>query len=282
MTPYLATISFDLDGVLQRSCWRSSQSDGVFGHIRRELAPHVPDLSGEEAEHEALRLILAEHHARLYSDRMVPAFDWDSIVRTVADRLGYPGRIDCGALVSHYVEVPGLVTSYPGARESLSTLAERGHTLVSVTNGFRAYQEPVQRKLGLYHFYRQMLTPDETGAAKPEPGIYKAAEKYGPAPFIHVGDVLPHDVAGAKGAGWLAIYVVQPGAPGYTEMPGELAALPPHQRTQAGMAWLQERIVLDRRWHGHPPVELQDALPDAVVRSLAEVPEAVDALLGLA
>lgn len=281
MTPHLATISFDLDGVLQRSPWRSSQPDGVFGHIRRELAPQIPGLTGDEAELEALRLILAEHRDRLYSGDMVPAFDWDGIVREVAGRIGYTGKIDCGALVSQYCEVPDLVSSYPGAHDCLATLASRGHTLVSVTNGFRAYQEPVQRKLGLYPFYRQMLTPDGTGAAKPEPGIYKAAEAYGNGPYIHVGDVLPHDIAGAKRAGWLAIYVVQPSAPGFSEMPAELAALDPHLRPKLGMGWLEERIEVDRRWHGHPPVELNDALPDAIVRSLDEIPSTVDSLLTL-
>jgi FMN phosphatase YigB (HAD superfamily) len=82
-------------------------------------------------------------------------------------------------------------------------------------------------------------------------------------------------VAGAKRAGWQAIYIVQPGAPGYTDMPPELQALPPWERSAAGPDWLLARLEIDRRWHGYPPTEPEECIPDAIVTSLSEIPAAV-------
>ncbi|MFZ5817290.1 MAG: HAD family hydrolase, partial [Bacillota bacterium] len=196
----------------------------------------------------------------------------------VAAAVGYPGRIDVAALVEQYCQVPGLVWSYPGSHQCLEQLRAQGHTLISITNGFRKYQEPVLRAIGLLEFFTELITPDLVGAGKPEVAIYRAAERYG-SPRIHIGDVLPHDVAGAKRAGWMAILIVQPMAPGYIELGHELAALPPWERPAAAMDWLRARLERDRRWHGHPPAELEECIPDAVVHDLLEIPATVAHLL---
>jgi putative hydrolase of the HAD superfamily len=272
----VALVSFDLDGVLQRNPFHGRSPHGVFGHIRRELGPYVtgqPD--SEAAELAALDLVMTEHQARLYADQLVAAHDWDGIVAVVASRLGYPGNLDVTALVTDYCQRPGLVFLYPGAAEALDALLTAGHTLVTVTNGFRCYQEPVLRTLGILDRFGAMITPEVAGSAKPQPGIFRAAEACGGPPHIHIGDVLPHDVAGARRAGWKAIYVVQPGAPGYTELPADLAALPPWQRPASGGDWLRTRLAIDRRWHGHPPAELEECMPDAIVTHLSQIPEAV-------
>lgn len=270
----LALISFDLDGVLQRNPFQSGRPDGVFGHVKRELAPHTGHADPEAAAAAALDMVMDEHLSRLNSGLLVEAHDWDGIVDTVARRLGYPGKLDMGALVTTYATRPELCYLYPGARECLESLTRAGHTLVSITNGFRAYQEPVLRQLGILPFFKALITPEAVGAAKPQPAIFRAAEAYG-SNCIHIGDVLPHDIAGAKRAGWKAILICQMGAPGATELPPELAALPPSARPAAGMDWLQFRLERDRRWHGHPPAELSECIPDAIVSSLHEVPAAV-------
>lgn len=275
----MALISFDLDGVLQQNPFRGSRPDGVFGHVRRVLAPFAGIAGAAEAEAHALELIFTEHHARLHRDDLVGAHDWDDIVATVAAGLGCTERLDIAALVTEYCDRPGLVSSYPGALECLTAVREAGHTVIALTNGFRSYQEPVVRKLGLLPLFQAMITPDGAGAGKPQAGIFRCAEAYGGSPRIHIGDVLPHDIAGAKRAGWLAIYIVQPGAPGYTELPPDLAALPPHHRPAQAREWLATRLDRDRKWHGHPPAELQDCMPDAIAASLDEVREAITNLL---
>jgi len=274
----LALISFDLDGVLCRNPFQSKRPDGVFGHIRKELAPFT-GLTGPEAEEAALRMVLEEHRNRLMAGKMVDCFDWDDIVATVGKRLGYTGQMDVAALVTHYAQNPDLCYGYPGAEACLQALTDAGHTLVAVTNGFRRYQEPVLRQLGLLPYFRALICPDMVGAAKPERPIFEAAAAYGGPPRIHVGDTLHHDVAGARRAGWQAIYLHQPGAPGSTEIPAELAALPPVQRPARAMAWLRFRLQRELQFYPWPPAELAECIPDAIAFRLAEVPEAVAALV---
>lgn len=271
----MALISFDLDGVLQRNPFQGSRPDGVFGHIKRELAAYVKSASPEA---DALEMVYREHHDRMYGNQMVACFDWDGIVAVVAERLGAPLKLDVGALVDRYAADPALCYLYPGAVECLQAMTDAGHTLVTTTNGYKRYQEPVLRQLGILHFFRAMISPEMAGAAKPETGIFRAAEAYG-EPRIHIGDTLPHDVAGAKRAGWLAIYIIQPGAPGATELPPELAALPPCERPAHATEWLGMRLEKERRWHGHPPAEVHECIPDAIVTSLTEIPATVAGLL---
>jgi HAD superfamily hydrolase (TIGR01549 family) len=267
-------ISFDLDGVLQHSPFRWSSPDGVFGEIKRELVPYASIADPEQAARAVLALVDREHQGRLHSGQLVAAHDWDGIIALVANQLGYPGRLAVAEIMTRHCENPRLCEAYAGARECLQTMADRGHTLVAITNGYRSYQEPVLRKLGLLGFFKALITPEAVGAAKPEPGIFRAAQAYGDgSPGIHIGDVLTHDIAGAKRAGWQAVYVVQKGAPGATELPPELAALPPRERPQHGLDWLKFRLDRDRKFHGWPPADLADCIPDAIVSHLSEIPE---------
>lgn len=272
----MALISFDLDGVLQRNPFQGSRPDGVFGHLRREVAPYI---RSDNPEADALKLIYQEHHDRMHSGQMVACFDWDDIVATVLTRLGASLKLDVAALVAQYAVNPELCYAYTGAAACLQALTDAGHTLVTTTNGYRCYQEPVLRQLGILHYFRAMISPEMAGAAKPETGIFRAAEAYSGETRIHIGDTLPHDVAGAKRAGWQAIYIVQPGAPGATELPADLAALPPQERPARGLEWLGGRLEIDRQLHGYPPAELPECTPDAIVTSLAEIPQAVAGLL---
>jgi FMN phosphatase YigB (HAD superfamily) len=272
----VALVSFDLDGVLQRNPFLGRSPHGVFGHVRRVLGPYVTGQTDPEAaEFAALDMVMGEHQGRLQAGDMVAAHDWDDIVGTVAGRLGYTGRLSITDLVTEYCRKPGLIYLYPGAAETLDALRSAGHTLITITNGFRCYQEPVLRALGILDRFAAMVSPDSAGAGKPQTGIFRAAEAYGGLPRIHIGDVLPHDMAGARRAGWKAIYVVQPAAPSYTELPAAVAAVPPWQRPAVGLEWLRTRLTIDRRFHGHPPAELEECIPDAIVTHLQEIPETV-------
>jgi putative hydrolase of the HAD superfamily len=273
----VALVSFDLDGVLQRNPFHSGKPHGVFGHITRTLAPHVGLADPEAATAAALDMVFDEHHRRMHNGLLVDAHDWDGIIDTVIAKLNYPGAISVTNLVVEYCGKPDMIWLYSGAKECMEALKAAGHTLVTITNGFRCYQEPVLRTLGVLDLFTAMITPEAVGAAKPQPEIFRAAEAYG-QPCIHIGDTLPHDVAGAKRAGWKAIYIVQPGAPGATELPPELAALPPWERPAKGAEWLRYRLDIDRKWHGFPPVTPEECVPDAVVTSLQEIPATIAAL----
>ncbi len=275
----MALISFDLDGVLQRNPFYMGSPQGVFGHVRRELAPYVPT-GDPDPERAALEPLILEHMRRMEAGQIAAAHDWDEIINLVASRFGYPGRFDITALVEEYCQVEGLVYAYPGSLACLKTLEAAGHTLISITNGFRCYQEPVLRKIGLLDRFTALITPERVGAGKPERAIFDAAAQYGDgSPCIHIGDTLPHDVAGAKRAGWMAIYVVQPMAPSYSDPPAGFVDTSAWERPHLFPGWLRARLDRDRHWHGHPPVTMAECVPDAIVHHLMEIPEAVEHLL---
>lgn len=273
----MALVSFDLDGVLQRNPFHAGRPDGVFGHIQRELTPYLGG-DPETAFKEALRLILAEHRSRMQAGRYVDAYDWDDMVRLVAGRYGYPGRLDVPALVRHYVKEPGMVWLYPGAAECLQALQAQGRTLVTITNGYQVYQEPILVQLGIRQYFAAMVTPEMVGTMKPMPEMFRAAEVYG-GPYVHVGDTLTHDIAGPHRAGWMSIYIVQPGAGGYTELPPAARGLAPWERPPVCTEWLAERLEHDRKLNDNPPVTFEECIPNAIVTSLSEVPGTVAHLI---
>lgn len=274
----MALVSFDLDGVLQKNPFRFGHDDGVFARIKFALAPYAHPHDPTAGAALALAAVAEEHDARLARGLLVLAYDWDDIVATVAARLGCPDSLPVRAWVEECCRLPGLIRAYEGSAACLESLAAAGHTLVSITNGYRCYQEPVLRGLGLWDFFHTVATPDGVGYAKPEPGIFRAMEHLG-TPRIHVGDTLPHDVAGAKRAGWLAIYIAQPTAPGYTPLPADVAALPPEHRPAQAGDWLAARRERERGLYPHPAVSDVEMYPDAIVQSLHEVPATVAALL---
>jgi putative hydrolase of the HAD superfamily len=276
----LALISFDLDGVLQKNPFAAARPDGVFGRVKAALAPYVGLPNPEEAAAQALRQIFGRHRELLAQGQLVAAYDWDEIVNHVAAALGCPARFDIVRLVEEGCEVPGLIWSYPGAADCLQALTDGGHILVSTTNGYKAYQEPVLRKLGLLHYFREMISPEMAGAAKPQPAIFRVSAAKYPGPYIHVGDTLLQDVAGARAAGFAAIYICQVQAPDGEELPPEIAALAPWERPAVAEAWLAHRRAREMKFDTTPPAELQDCMPDAIVARLEEVPKTVAWILG--
>ncbi|HLO03246.1 MAG TPA: HAD family hydrolase [Symbiobacteriaceae bacterium] len=299
----MALISFDLDGVLQKNPFAAGHPQGVFGRLKAALAPYVEAVTGTDgpqavhvgaavgagafnsqapvdAATVALRRIYGEHQARLAAGELVAAYDWDEIVNKVGAELGFPEQVDVVKLVEEGCEVPGLIWSYPGAAACLQGLTDAGHTVVSITNGYKCYQEPVMRKLGLLQYLRAMYSPESTGAAKPDPGIYRAAIADWGGPAIHIGDTLLQDVAGAaRAAGFQAIYICQIQAPDGEELPAHLAALAPWERPAQAAEWLGARRAREMKFDHTPAAALKDCTPDAIVARLDEVQATVDWLL---
>lgn len=272
----MAIVSFDLDGVLQRNPFRYKSEDGVFGQIRRTLAPYVAQGMGldSRAEWEAVQQqIDREHFRRSEAGDMVGAHDWDGIVATVAQKLGYPGAISVRELVEHCCKVDGLISLYDGSAECLDAVRARGYTVVALTNGFEIYQAPVLRELGVLDRFETMLAPDNTGYGKPHKGIFDAALRHGSPPAVHIGDTLAHDIAGARRAGWKAVYIDR-------SVPEEYHRLPPWERPLASIDYLRQEYTRQGNWHSHPPSVLEECIPDAIVVHLREVPDTCAHLLG--
>ncbi|MGM0913959.1 MAG: phosphoglycolate phosphatase [Pseudomonadota bacterium] len=139
------------------------------------------------------------------------------------------------AFLEHYGRDPGAHTRlYPGVRECLDALRDRGLPLALVTNKPHAFIAPLLEGVGLDAHFALCLGGDSLPEKKPHPAplLHVAAHfDVSPAACLMVGDSR-HDVAAGKAAGFRTLAVPY----GYN--------------------------------HGEP---VRDSGPDGVVESLAEL-----------
>ncbi|HLH76851.1 MAG TPA: HAD-IA family hydrolase [Candidatus Binataceae bacterium] len=96
---------------------------------------------------------------------------------------------------------------HPGAFETLRALREQGLELGVVSN-FDSRLYTILEGLGLAEYFHSMTISSATGAAKPDPEIFRAAlalHQAAPDQAMHVGDSSALDIVGAKAAGLEAI-----------------------------------------------------------------------------
>mmetsp|Transcript_21802 Transcript_21802/g.39109 ORF Transcript_21802/g.39109 Transcript_21802/m.39109 type:complete len:245 (-) Transcript_21802:146-880(-) len=98
---------------------------------------------------------------------------------------------------------------FPGALEALKELRKRGITVGTLTDG----NSDPHSMIGLKDVIDFSVNSVEAGAPKPDRRMFSLCEtKSGCAPsaMVMVGDNADKDVAGAKNAGWRAIWVHPP------------------------------------------------------------------------
>lgn len=104
----------------------------------------------------------------------------------------------------HYAAVNGLHTTiYPGVREGLEQFAAAGFPLACVTNKAGAFTTPLLERVGLAHFFAQIIAGDTLARKKPDPQpLLHACAQFGvaPAQMLMIGDSL-NDVQAARAAG---------------------------------------------------------------------------------
>jgi len=89
------------------------------------------------------------------------------------------------------------------------------YRLALITNGASDTQRTALRALGIEDRFDAIVISGEVGIAKPDASIFRlAADKLGlqPKSVWHVGDSLRTDVAGARAAGVVAVWLNRPGA----------------------------------------------------------------------
>ncbi|MEE9357907.1 phosphoglycolate phosphatase [Candidatus Vondammii sp. HM_W22] len=134
---------------------------------------------------------------------------------------------------------------YPGIREGLDQLKSAGYQLGCVTNKAEQFTIPLLKALGIHDNMGIIISGDTLPKKKPDPmQLLYAAEHFGIGSdeSIMVGDSI-HDVTAARAAGFQAVSVPY----GYN--------------------------------HGQ---DIRDAEPDAVINSLADLPELLEQALRLA
>ena len=95
-----------------------------------------------------------------------------------------------------------------GAREVLDALSGK-YVLGIITNGFDDTQATKLKSCRIDHYFEQVITSETTGSRKPDRGIFDHAldlSKADRSKVVMIGDNLQTDIAGAKAAGWDAIW----------------------------------------------------------------------------
>ena len=99
--------------------------------------------------------------------------------------------------------------AFPGARDALETVAKR-FRLGLITNGPTHGQMLKLNAIGMADLFDPIVTSEEAGVAKPDPGIFTLAlERAGvaPADAVMVGNSLEADVSAARAVGMTAIWL---------------------------------------------------------------------------
>ena len=125
---------------------------------------------------------------------------------------------------------------FPGVRDGLDYLQSENVALGCVTNKAARFTEPLLKNIGIYDYFGIVVSGDTLPQKKPDPAPLRHAADFFKVPAeesLMIGDSM-HDVEAARNAGFAVIAVTY----GYN--------------------------------HGH---DIREAKPDAVVDSLAELPQ---------
>lgn len=114
------------------------------------------------------------------------------------------------AFLEHYSREPSRYTRlYPGAREALGALRDRGIPLALVTNKPHAFIAPILEAFGLERHFGLCLGGDSLPRRKPDPAPLVHVAAYfdiPPGACLMVGDSR-HDVEAGKAAGFRTLAV---------------------------------------------------------------------------
>ncbi|MDX1824394.1 MAG: phosphoglycolate phosphatase [Thiohalomonadales bacterium] len=134
---------------------------------------------------------------------------------------------------------------YPGIKEGLDYLKSEGYKMGCVTNKAAQFTEPLLKDLGVYDYFSIVISGDTLPQKKPDPAPLLHAAKFfnvSPEQAMMIGDSIS-DVKAARAAGF--------------------------------------RIVCMTYGYNHG-VDIRDANPDAVMDSMAELPDLLGKLQGVA
>lgn len=149
-----------------------------------------------------------DRHRRERTDMMGA---WTKIVTHALEAIGHPGDVLAAGVAEAFAESRwermGL---FPGVREALTRLRERGIPLALVTNGDRRQQRRKIERYDLARFFDIVVIEGEFGVGKPEEAVYRhvlGALAVPPIAAWMVGDHLDWDVAAPQRLGLRAAWI---------------------------------------------------------------------------
>ncbi len=131
-------------------------------------------------------------------------------LQIVAAKNGIPLSLEQARLA---VQPMRTLPLFPDVEPALADLAERGHTLVALTNsGSRACSQQLEHA-GIASYFQRQLSVEEVHVYKPHRKVYEwAARQMGVGPE-HAWMIAAHgwDIAGARAAGMRTVFLARAG-----------------------------------------------------------------------
>lgn len=242
------TLGLDLDATLIH---------GALGSVIADLGRDIEVEQGITGIHDQ---VIAEGH-RLMGEDPALAYDWQATVARICAAQDAVVPFDIAERLAEVADERTLLleeTTVPVLR----TIGARGWRRVVLTNGWRRYQDPALRAVGLTEVIDDVVTADAVGAPKPDPAMFAAARGEHGGGLVHLGDRLDDDVLGAHGAGARAILYC-PWAPAAVHGPcGEV-----------GQGALRDFLRdLAQRQSARVDPATPQARPDAVITTIEDLP----------
>ena len=213
----LADLFFDLD----RTLWDFDRnSREALARIFSDLEPEVwkrewdiarPELTSMISIYEAENAkCWKDYAAGRLSKEVLRSLRFERTLIQLGARKGKRLKDLAETMGVRYVEIsPQLPHLIPGAIETLTALAQRGHRMFILTNGFEEVQHIKVENSGLASFFEGVYTSDALGHKKPHQEAFAAAlskAKARPENAIMIGDDLVADVLGAQGMGMRSVH----------------------------------------------------------------------------
>jgi putative hydrolase of the HAD superfamily len=149
-----------------------------------------------------------DRHRRERTDMMGA---WTKIVTHALDAIGHPGDVLAAGVAEAFAESRWeRMDLFPGVREALTRLRERGIPLALVTNGDRRQQRRKIERYDLARFFDIVVIEGEFGVGKPDEAVYRHVLGTLAVPAIAawmVGDHLDWDVAAPQRLGLRAAWI---------------------------------------------------------------------------
>jgi 8-oxo-dGTP diphosphatase len=142
---------------------------GVFPGLAKQLAE-----SADRVDPEPVRRRLIERSLELLAQRTIRANDWDAIADDVAVEIDGFWDGSVVDLVNESLEHASVV---PEAPQALAAAREAGWQVIAASQGFRRYQEPVLRHLGLSAYFDDCLYTDEVRSLKRSLRFYNGIDR---------------------------------------------------------------------------------------------------------
>jgi putative hydrolase of the HAD superfamily len=187
-------VLFDLDETLL------VRGEAIKAFITAQYNRHARALAGIDPERFRTRFLELEENG---------AVDKASVYAALVAELGITDLTAADLLADYQAIYPQFATLAVGARETLIALRRQGLATGIISNGNALVQNAKIDAAGLRSLADTVLVSEAEGLRKPDPAIFeRAAERLGlvPSDCIFVGDNPEADIAGARGAGMLAIW----------------------------------------------------------------------------